>query len=136
MGGGSLSLPRAFDGSSGQTNGSWTAPPGALITSSDRNAALSTARCPLASPGLPRHLPNGYASPATRGVPTALVKGVSIVSVSVEMPAASITLAASPTDRQQNGQAGTKSATSTSSERIRSIIPGTLVLRNSSGFNR
>ncbi len=73
---------------------------------------------------------------ATRGAPAAQVKSGIIESDTVGMPAASISLAASPTDRQQNGQAGARTATSTSSECIRSMISGTLVRRNSSGRRR
>ncbi len=73
---------------------------------------------------------------ATRGAPAAQVKSGIIESDTVGMPAASISRWASPTDRQQNGQTGAKSARSTESDRIPSMIAGTLVRRNSSGRRR
>jgi hypothetical protein len=75
----------------------------------------------------------GYAMAATLGAPTERVNSGIIESEIVEIPAASISRCASPTDRQQNGQTGTSSATSTSSAFIRSIIAGTLTSSSSRG---
>ena len=68
--------------------------------------------------------------------PVAAVTSGITDSVTVDIPAFSISRAASPTDRQQNGHTGTSSTAPTSSLCIRSIIAGTLVRRNSSGFSR
>lgn len=73
---------------------------------------------------------------AIRGAPTEAVKSGIIDSVTVEKPAASNSLAASPTDRQQKGQTGTSATTSTASCFIRAIMAGTLRSRNSFGFSR
>ena len=73
---------------------------------------------------------------ATRGAPIAAVKSGTIDSAMVLMPAASTTRCASPTDRQQIGQTGTKTATSTASRFICATIAGTLLARNSAGSSR
>jgi hypothetical protein len=51
--------------------------------------------------------------PARRGTPTARVKAGIMERDTVGIPEASSTLWTSPTDRQQNGQAGTSAAAST-----------------------
>ena len=56
--------------------------------------------------------------PASRGTPTARVRSGIIESETVGMPLASSTRCTSPTDRQQNGHAGTSAAASTPSSRI------------------
>ena len=71
--------------------------------------------------------------PATRGAPIARVKSGSVESATVARPAFSISRCTSPTDRQQNGQTGTRSTASTSSAFICSIIAG--VERSSSSFS-
>ena len=72
----------------------------------------------------------------TRGAPIAAVSAGTIESAIVLMPAASTTCCASPTDRQQIGQTGTKTAASTASRFICSIMAGMLVARNSAGSSR
>jgi len=74
--------------------------------------------------------------PTTRGAPAAAVTSGITDSTTVDIPAFSISRAASPTDRQQNGHTGTSSTASTSSLSMRAIIAGTLVRKNSPGFNR
>jgi hypothetical protein len=66
----------------------------------------------------------GYAMAAILGAPTERVNSGIMESEMVEMPAASISLCTSPTDRQQNGQTGTSTAASTSSAFICSIMAG------------
>ena len=61
---------------------------------------------------------------ATRGIPTCRWIGQIMLSVTVGIPAASSFLATSPTDRQQSGQTGARSARSTSSLRIAAAISG------------
>ena len=68
---------------------------------------------------------------ATRGMPSARWKTQIMFSVTVEIPSASSTRATSPTDRQQSGQTGAKSARSTSSLRIRDAISGALRVSSS-----
>jgi len=63
---------------------------------------------------------------ATLGIPMSRWKGQIMFRVTVGIPAASITLATSPTDRQQSGQTGARSARSTSSDLIASAICGAL----------
>ena len=71
--------------------------------------------------------------PASRGTPTARVRSGIQDIVTVEMPLASSTRWTSPTDRQQNGQAGTSAAASTPSVRIRSAMAGAVFSTNSFG---
>jgi hypothetical protein len=75
----------------------------------------------------------GYAMAAILGAPTERVNSGIMESEMVEMPAASISLCTSPTDRQQNGQTGTSTAASTSSAFICSIMAGTLSSKSSRG---
>ena len=75
----------------------------------------------------------GYAMAAILGAPTERVNSGIMESEMVEMPAASISLCTSPTDRQQKGQTGTSRATSTSSCFIWPIIAGTLLSNSSRG---
>ncbi len=74
--------------------------------------------------------------PATRGGLTEAVKSGSIDMATLVMPAASMPLEASPTDRQQNGQTGTSSAKSTSSVFMFSTMRGRLRSSISWGFGR
>ncbi len=74
--------------------------------------------------------------PATRGAATDAVVSGMTDNTTVDSPWASIRLAASPTDRQQNGHTGTNKTTSTSSAFMPSIIAGTLVSRKVSGRSR
>ena len=76
----------------------------------------------------------GYAMVAILGAPTERVNSGIMESEMVEMPAASISLCTSPTDRQQNGQTGTSTAASISSAFIPSIIACTLVSNSSRGL--
>ena len=71
--------------------------------------------------------------PASRGTPTARVRSGIHDSVTVAIPLASITRWTSPTDRQQNGQAGTSATASTASARRRSMIAGTVSSSNTVG---
>ena len=59
-------------------------------------------------------------------MPTRRWYGQIMFSVTVGTPAASITLATSPTDRQQSGQTGARMARSTSSLFIAAAISGAL----------
>jgi hypothetical protein len=54
----------------------------------------------------------GYAMAAILGAPTERVNSGIMESEMIEMPAASISLCTSPTDRQQNGQTGTSKTVS------------------------
>ena len=71
--------------------------------------------------------------PASRGTPTARVSSGIHDRVTVEIPFASSTLWTSPTDRQQNGQAGTSAAASTRSARMRAAMAGAVFATSSSG---
>lgn len=74
--------------------------------------------------------------PATRGGLTEAVKPGNIDSATLVIPAASIPLEASPTDRQQNGQTGTSSARSTPSVFMLSMMRGRLRSSISWGFSK
>ena len=76
----------------------------------------------------------GYAMAAILGAPTERVNSGIIESEMVDIPASSISLCTSPTDRQQNGQTGTSTAASTPSAFIRWIIAGTLSSKSSRGL--
>ena len=71
---------------------------------------------------------------AILGAPTERVNSGIIESEMVEIPAASICLCTSPTDRQQKGQTGTSKATSAPSAFIRWIIAGALSSNSSRGL--
>ena len=76
----------------------------------------------------------GYAIAAILGAPTERVNSGIIESEMVEIPAASISLCTSPTDRQQKGQTGTSKTVSTPSAFIRWTMAGTLFSKSSRGF--
>jgi hypothetical protein len=104
--------------------GSWITVPGVRAAVSTSRAARSTARWPVESPGTPSGRPNGNSIPATRGAPTEAVNSGIIDNDTVAMPDASMTRWTSPTDRQQIGQTGTSTATSTACSTIRAAICG------------
>jgi len=68
---------------------------------------------------------------ATRGMPTSRWKGQIMLRVTVGMPAASTARDTSPTDRQQSGQTGARSARSTSSLFMASAMAGALCCSSS-----
>jgi hypothetical protein len=68
----------------------------------------------------------GYATAAVRGAPAAAVSSGIIDRVTVEIPAASISSAACPTDRQQKGHTGTRTTASTDSALSVSMMAGTV----------
>ncbi len=72
--------------------------------------------------------------PTTRGAPTDIdISGIHECTA-VEIPAASMTRATSPTDRQQKGQMGTSSARSTWSRISAWAICGAVSSTNFSGL--
>ncbi len=136
MGEGSFGCQCTWSGASGHSNGRWTTVPGLDASCRASRVAWSTARWVAASLGWPSGRPNGNSIAATRGAPAAALRSGIIESAIVEIPAASTFRCASPTDRQQIGQTGTKTAASTDSPRIRSMIAGTECWRNSAGSRR
>ena len=74
--------------------------------------------------------------PTTRGAPTATGYSGNQERTAVAMPSRSIFLAASPTDRQQNGQTGTMSTRSTSFRSRAAAIFGTVSSISFSGSRR
>jgi hypothetical protein len=136
IGDGSFGCQRTRSAGSGHRNGNSTTAPAIGASRSVSSVARSTARCVTASPGCPSGRPKGNSIAATRGAPTAAVSAGAIESAMVLIPAASASRCASPTDWQQIGQTGTKTAASTSSALMRSMIAGTLVARNSVGSSR
>jgi len=100
--------------------------PHAAIGAAGREAAL----------GGPGGVP-GAAAPHSRagfrGAPVARVRSGIIDRQTVAMPLASRTRATSPTDRQQNGQAGTRAAACTPSACMRSAIAGAVAPTRTSG---
>lgn len=133
IGGLSGGCVRACLGDSGHSKGKCLTLPGVCISSSACRVARSTASCPARSPGCPTVRPKGYSIAATRGVLTAAVKSGILESVMVVMPAASIFLCTSPTDQQQNGQAGIRTTTSTSSSWRLLVMTGVLSSNSCSG---
>ena len=74
--------------------------------------------------------------PTSRGGETdAVIAGIVVTEI-VANPAASIARCASPTDRQQNGQTGTRSTASTASSRSRAMIWGIVSSRSCSARGR
>ncbi len=136
MGDDSFGCQCASSGDSGHSNGRWTTVPGFDASRRASSVPWSTARCVAVSCGWPSGRPNGNSIAATRGAPAATVRSGIIERAMVEMPAASTCCCARPTDRQQMGQTGTKTAASTASACIRSIIAGTERSRNSVGSRR
>jgi len=136
MGDGSFGCQCTCSGDSGHSNGRWTTVPALDASLRASSVPWSTARCVAASFGWPNGRPNGNSMAATRGAPAATVRSGIIERAMVAMPAASTFRCARPTDRQQMGQTGTKTAASTDSARIRSIIAGTERSRNSAGSRR
>ena len=76
---------------------------------------------------------SGWAMAASRGTPTAAVKAGIMESETVAMPLASSTRWTSPTDRQQKGQPGTRTAASTPSSFIRAAMAGAVTSSSSRG---
>jgi len=70
---------------------------------------------------------------ASRGTPTAAVNAGIIDSETVAIPLASRTLWTSPTDRQQKGQEGTRTAASTPSSFIRAAMAGAVTFSSTRG---
>lgn len=70
--------------------------------------------------------PEGVLDGGDPGIPIRRWKGQIMLRVTVGIPASSILRATSPTDRQQSGQTGARSARSTSSLRIAAAISGAL----------
>jgi len=115
MGGGSLGSKRTLEEGSGHSKGKCTTSPGFLIELRASSVARSTLRCPSASPGCPRVRPSGYSTPATRGTLTDAVRSGIEDSVIVEIPAASNSRCASPTDQQHTVHIGINVTASTDS---------------------
>jgi len=118
------------------SNGRCLMLPGILISSSASSAASSTARCVSLSPGRPMVWPKGCSIAASRGTLVAIVRSAMFDSAMVVIPARSISRCASPTDRQQTGQAGTRTAASTASALRCSTILGMLRDSSSCGSRR
>ncbi len=73
----------------------------------------STVRCWATLPGSPRAWPNGQRRYKNRGARAASATSFTSAKATVVTPLVSISLASSPTDRVQMGQAGTSKARST-----------------------
>ena len=87
----------------------------------------STVRCWATFPGSPRAWPKGQCTYRNRGARAATATSFTRAKATVVTPLASISLASSPTDRVQMGQAGTRRARSTPESLIRratSLIDG------------
>ncbi len=87
----------------------------------------STVRCCAILPGSPRAWPKGQCRYKKRGAWAATATSFTSAKATVVTPLASISLASSPTDRVQMGQAGTSTARSTPDSLMRratSLIAG------------
>lgn len=107
--------------------------PGSFIPSAASNVPRSTAICPAASPGFPRVRAEGYSIPTNRGAGVEAVRSGMLDRHTVEIPAASIFDATSPTDQLQRGHTGTRRARSTWSSARCSIMAGTDFSKSSEG---
>ena len=115
---------------SGHSKSKCTTLPGFLISASNCKVEVSTANCPVLSPGCPSRYPSGRSIAARRGTLTEAVRSGIPESVLVLIPAASISLCTSPTDQQQTGQPGTSKTTSTWSCFICSIMAGSVSFKS------
>jgi len=87
----------------------------------------STVRCWATWPGSPRAWPKGQCRYKNRGARAATATSLTSAKATVVTPLSSISLASSPTDRVQMGQAATSSASSTPDSLMRratSLIAG------------
>jgi hypothetical protein len=126
----SLGLPQSAIGryvSRRQRYGRSTTNPGRGAPVAIASMSCSTVLCWATLPGSPRAWPNGQCKYKKRGARAATATSFTRAKPTVVTPRASISLASSPTDRVQMGQAGTNRARSTPASLMRratSLIAG------------